>query len=66
MERAITIVGNLTALAGIVLCLVSGVVRVTGSFHIFGYAAIALFQTGTGLMVLACLCKLETVLMRMR
>ena len=66
MERVITIVGNLAALVGILLCLFSGIVRATGSFHIVGYAAITLFQAGTGLMVLACLCKLETILMRMR
>ena len=66
MERVITIIGNLAALVGILLCLVSGVARVTGSYHVAGYAAMTLFQAGTGLMVLACLCKLETILMRMR
>jgi len=66
MERVITIIGNLAALVGILLCLVSGVARATGSYQIAGYAAITLFQAGTGLMVLACLCKLETLLMRMR
>ena len=66
MERVITIIGNLAALVGILLCLVSGVARATGSYLIAGYAAITLFQAGTGLMVLACLCKLETLLMRMR
>jgi hypothetical protein len=66
MERVITILGNLAALVGILFCLVSGVARATGSFHIVGYAAITLFQLGTGLMVLACLCKLEIILIRIR
>ena len=66
MERVITIIGNLAALVGILLCLVSGVARVTGSFYVAGYAGMTLFQAGAGLMVLACLCKLEAILMRMR
>jgi hypothetical protein len=66
MERAITFIGNLAALVGILLCLVSGVSRAAGFYQFAGYAAITLFQAGIGLMVLACLCKLESLLLRMR
>jgi hypothetical protein len=66
MERMLTLVGNLSALAGILLCAGAGITRVLGFYLVSGYAAMTLFQVGTGLMVLACLCKLESLLIRSR
>ena len=64
MERMITLVGNLSALAGILLCTGAGIARVFGLYLLSGYTSMTLFQVGTGLMVLACLCKLQSLLMR--
>ena len=64
MERMITLVGNLSALAGILLCVGAGIARVLGHYLISGYSSMTLFQVGTGLMVLACLCKLENLVSR--
>jgi hypothetical protein len=66
MERIIALVGNLSGIAGILLCLVSGATRFLGDFHLFDFTAITIFQAGTGLMVLGCLAKLELLLMRAR
>jgi len=66
MDRTITLVGNISALAGILLCGGAGGARVLGHYLVSGYTTMTLFQVGTGLMVLACLCKLESLLIRSR
>jgi len=66
MERIIMLVGYISALAGILLCAGAGIARLLGHYLTSGYATMTLFQIGTGLMVLACLCKLESLLMRSR
>jgi hypothetical protein len=60
----ITLVGNISALAGILLCGGAGTTRLLGYYLISGFTTMTLFQIGTGLMVLACLCKLESLLIR--
>jgi hypothetical protein len=64
MEKMIMLVGNISALAGILLCVVAGVARLLGLYLTAGYTTMTLFQVGTGLMVLACLCKLQGLLIR--
>jgi hypothetical protein len=66
MERMLMLVGNLSALAGIVLSAGAGTARVLGFYLLSDYTTMTLFQVGTGLMVLACLCKLEGLLIRSR
>ena len=66
MERMITLLGNISALAGILLCTGAGVARLLGIYIASGYTTMTLFQIGTGLLVLACLCKLESLLIRLR
>ena len=66
LERLISLTGNLVAVIGLVLCLGAGVVRLSGNFHLFGYSAMTIFMAGTGLMVLACLAKVELLLLRRR
>lgn len=58
--------GNISALLGVLLCIVAGLARVAG-FHVAsGFATMTLFQVGTALLVLACLCKLQSLLVRSR
>jgi len=64
VERLISLAGNLIAVIGLMLCLGAGVVRLSGSFHLFGYSAMTIFMAGTGLMVMACLAKVELLLLR--
>jgi len=61
MEKMLGIVGNVSAIVGILLAFGAGLARVLGLYLVSGYTAMTLFQVGTGLMVLACLCKLETM-----
>ena len=61
MGRIIELVGNVSAIAGVLLAFGSGLARVLGLYLVSGYTTMTLFQVGTGLMVLACLCKLEVM-----
>lgn len=65
MERLITALGNLCALLGVLLCASAGLTRLAGSHYTFGFASITLYQAGIGLLVLACFCCLQRILMRM-
>jgi len=61
MGKTIELVGDVSAIAGVLLAFGSGLARVLGLYLVSGYATMTLFQVGTGLMVLACLCKLEAM-----
>ena len=66
MERMIMMLGNISALAGILFCAGAGGARLLDIYITSGYTTMTLFQIGTGLLVLACLCKLESLLIRLR
>lgn len=57
---------NLFAVLGLVMSLGSGLIRLGGSYHLFGYSAMTIFTAGTGLIVVACLLKIELLLRRLR
>ena len=59
MNQLFTLLANIVGIFGILVCLVSGLTRITGNFYLFGYEAMTLFMGGTALMVMACLLKLH-------
>ena len=61
MGKMLGVLGNVSAVVGILLAFGSGLARVLGLYLVSGYTTMTLFQVGTGLMVLACLCKLEAL-----
>jgi hypothetical protein len=61
MGKMVGVVGNVSAIVGILLAFGAGFARILGLYLVSGYTTMTLFQVGTGLMVLACLCKLETM-----
>jgi hypothetical protein len=62
MQQLLSLTSNIAAILGILLCAVSGLARVSGLYYIAGYQSTTIFIVGTGLMVFACLVKLEAVL----
>lgn len=64
MEKLLVLAGNLAAVIGLTMCLGAGVARLLGNFHVFGYSSMTIFVAGTGLLVMACLAKLELLLLR--
>jgi hypothetical protein len=59
MERLLAWVGNLAAAAGVLVCLITGVVRLGGAYRIVGFELETLFMVGIGLMVMGILAKLQ-------
>ncbi len=64
MGKMLEVIGNVAAIVGVVLALGAGIARVLDLYIVSGYAMMTLFQVGAGIMVLACLCKLQTLLSR--
>ena len=46
---------------GILLCLASGLVRLSGQFYMLGFESMTVFNAGTTIMIAACLAKLFTM-----
>jgi len=59
MQKFIQAVGNTAAILGITICLITGLLRLSGQPVVFGFEAITLFIGGIALMVMACLTKLQ-------
>ena len=66
MNKNLVILGTLAGIVGALLCMVTGVARVAGYSYVLGYESTTLFILGTGLMVFACLLKLEELAARYR
>lgn len=60
MHKLIQTVGNIAAILGITICLITGLMRLSGQLTVFGFEAITLFIGGIALMVMACLARLYT------
>ncbi len=59
MTNLLENLGNTVGVLGVLVCLVTGVARITGHFHVIGYEAMTLFTGGIALMLIACLIKLQ-------
>ena len=59
MRQLFTVAGSIAGALGVLLCTLSGVARLSGSYHLASYEATTVFMVGTGIMVFACLVKLE-------
>ena len=64
MNKLIGILGNVAAVAGILLCVLTIAARILGIYDIAGVDAISMFTVGTGVMVFACLAKLHLLTVR--
>lgn len=60
MRKNIKLIGNIAAILGILVCLVSGGARVIGQFYVAGFEAMTLFNVGVALMVAATLAKVHS------
>ena len=65
MGKVLEVLGNVVALVGVLVCLVSGLSRVIGNSFVGDFEAMTLFGVGVGFMVLACLIKLELLSKRL-
>ena len=61
MRQLLTLAGSIAGVLGILLCALAGLARLSGSYYMAGYEATTVFMVGTGIMVFACLIKLELI-----
>jgi len=59
MNKFIDTFGNILGVLGIVVCLMIGVIRVSGTYLFIGHEPMTWFVGGIALMVMACLAKLH-------
>lgn len=62
MKQALNYTGTFAGIGGALLCAISGIARVQGGFYLYGYEMTTVFNLGVGVMVFACLVKLEALL----
>lgn len=60
MYKNLVWAGSISGIVGALICFISGLARIAGYFYLAGYQSTTLFTVGVGLMVFACLVKLET------
>ena len=61
MYKNLVLAGSISGILGALICLVAGLARIAGFYYLAGYQSTTLFIAGLGLMVFACLVKLETL-----
>jgi hypothetical protein len=54
--------GSIAGTIGALVCAASGLNRFMGSYYLGGYESTTLFSVGMGLMVFACLLKVEVLI----
>jgi len=62
MSKLIAILSSLLGALGAFLCLVAGIVRLTGHFYLADVEALTVFNAGIGIMVFSILVKLECLI----
>jgi hypothetical protein len=59
MNKAINWIGNAAGILGVLMCIGTVVMRLGGTYVIAGFGVESGFEVGVGLMVFACLAKLQ-------
>ncbi len=54
MEGLLLLLGRLTGLGGVLLCLVAGITRLLGSYYLGAFQLASLMQAGVAIVVFAC------------
>ena len=61
MQDKLMLAGTIAGVIGVIICSISGLARVAGEYYLAGYQSTTIFNVGVGLMVFACLIKLEAL-----
>ncbi len=61
MYKHLALAGSISGMLGAMICLISGLARIAGYYYLADYQSTTVFNMGMGLMVFACLVKLETL-----
>ncbi len=61
MTSLLSNLGSIIAFLGILVGLIAGVTRLTGSYYLAGYGLQSLLLAGMGLLLVGCFLKLEAL-----
>tara|TARA_R110002072_G_scaffold84388_24_gene191485 strand:- start:15865 stop:16068 length:204 start_codon:yes stop_codon:yes gene_type:complete len=61
MYKNLVLAGSIAGILGVLTCFTAGLARFAGYYYVAGFQSTTLFNVGVGLMVFACLVKLETL-----
>jgi hypothetical protein len=61
MYKYLTLVGSISGMLGAIVCFFAGVARIGGYYYLAGYQSTTMFTVGVGMMVFACLVRLENL-----
>ena len=62
--KLLEVSGNLAAVLGILVCCIAGGSRLLGNWQTLGISTMSLFMVGIGIMLVACLAKLQVLINR--
>ena len=66
MNKNLVLLGTIGGVIGAIVCFLAGLARVAGYYYMLGYQSTTVFNVGVGLMVFACLVKIEEIAARDR
>jgi type IV secretory pathway VirB2 component (pilin) len=61
MYKNLVLAGSVAGILGILTCFIAGLARIAGYYYLAGYQSTTIFNVGIGLMVFACLVKLDAL-----
>jgi len=61
MYKNLALAGSIAGVLGVLVCLVAGLARIAGYYYLADYQSTTVFNMGMGLMVFACLVRLENI-----
>ncbi|NND68289.1 MAG: hypothetical protein HKN19_11935 [Halioglobus sp.] len=61
MLKNFALAGRISGVLGALICLVAGLTRIAGMYYVAGFQSTTLFNVGIGLMVFACMMRLEAL-----
>ena len=64
MDKILNTIGNLLALGGILICGITVLARLMGSFFLVGFELKVWFIVGVGVLVTAVLAKVQVLILR--
>jgi len=66
MNKNLVILGSVVGLLGVFTCFIAGAGRLVGYHYLLDFQSTTVFNVGIGLMVFACLIRLEELAARQR
>jgi hypothetical protein len=61
MYKHLALAGSISGILGALICFIAVLARIADYYYIAGYQSMTLFNIGVGMMVFACLVKLESM-----